>query len=114
MGESRRASREVVPLGVRGVRNVLSTLGMIAAPAEAPGPQRDFREIRLVHADHGGGLRMRVDLRDEVTEGQPIAEVVDVFGDVVETLTSPIGGFVLRAMRLGSISTGAEVAWIAR
>ena len=114
MGESRRVSHDLVPLGVRGVRNVMSTLGMLSSPAEAPGTQRDFRELKLVHASHGGGLRMKVDVRDVVKAGQTIAEVVDVFGDPVETLTSPVDGFVLRAMRLGSIATGAEVAWIAR
>lgn len=112
MGESRRVSHKVVPLGVRGVHNVLRALKMEEGEPEVPKVQRAFRNIALSHAEHGGGLRMKVDLGDEVKQGQEIAEVVDVFGDTIERITSPATGFVLRAMRFGSISTGAEVAWI--
>ena len=54
-----------------------------------------------------------VDLGSEVTAGQEIGEVVDVFGERVESLEAPLDGFILRVMRLGSISTGAEVVWVA-
>jgi uncharacterized protein len=113
MGESRRVSTQLVPLGVRGVRNVMTELGMLAGTYE-PVTQRRFTQIHLVHADRGGGLRMAVDLRDEVKVGAKIAEIVDVFGEVVQTLTAPVDGFILRAMRLGSVATGAEIVWIAR
>lgn len=114
MGESRRVSTALVPLGVRGVRNVLSAMGMRAAAAEPAGPQRRFSEIHLVHAERGGGLRLAVDLRAEVKRGDTLGEIVDVFGAVTETLRAPVDGFVLRAMRLGSVATGGEIAWIAR
>lgn len=113
MGESRRVSHKVVPLGIRGVHNVLRALKMEEGEPEVPKEQRVFRNITLSHAEHGGGLRMKVDLGDEVSRGQDIAEVVDVFGDTIERISSPAAGFVLRVMRFGSISTGAEVAWIA-
>lgn len=112
MGESRRVSHEAVPIGVRGIRNALRSMGMVEGAPEVP-EQRVFRTISLVHAERGGGLRMKVGLGAEVRSGQPIAEVVDVFGDLVEVVLSPGDGFVLRRMLLGSISTGAEVAWIA-
>jgi hypothetical protein len=38
---------------------------------------------------------------------------VDVFGQTVEQIASPVAGFVLRVMRLASVSTGAEVVWLA-
>ena len=113
MGESRRVSEHLVPLGVRGVHNVLRAMGLEEGSPEVPATQRVFRKITLSHAEHGGGLRMNVDLGDDVRAGQTIAEVVDVFGDMVERVSAPVDGFVLRAMRLGSISSGAEVAWIA-
>lgn len=114
MGESRRVSTAVVPLGVRGVRNVLSAMGMLAAPVAPSGPQRRFWEIHLVHAERGGGLRLAVDLGAEVKLGDTLGEIVDVFGAVTETLRAPVDGFVLRAMRLGSVATGGEIVWIAR
>jgi predicted deacylase len=113
MGESRRVSEHLVPLGVRGVHNVLRAMGMEDGAPEPPERQRDFHKIALVHAEHGGGLRMQTDLGKDVTAGEEIAQVVDVFGQTVETITAPVSGFVLRAMRLGSVATGAEIAWIA-
>jgi len=113
MGESRRVSTEHVPLGVQGVRNVMIAMGMLDEEPVRPATQRHFDSITLVHANRGGGLRVHRAIGDEVTAGQLIAEIVNVFGETVERLESPKDGFVLRAMKLGSISTGAEVAWIA-
>ena len=113
MGESRRVSTTFVPLGVEGVRNALRALEMLDGDPPEPVGQRRFTQFSIVHAERGGGLRLDVDLGDEVTSGQEIGEVVDVFGERVETLIAPRDGFILRAMRLGSISTGAEVVWVA-
>jgi uncharacterized protein len=113
MGESRRVSTKLVPIGVRGVRNVLRTLGMLEGNVEPAVSQRRFTAFKILHAEHGGGLRLSVDIGTEVTAGQDIGEIVDVFGDTVERLVAPSAGFVLRIMRLGSVATGAEVVWIA-
>ena len=113
MGESRRVSTEHIPLGVQGIRNVMIAMGMLDEPPVKPATQRRFDSILLLHANKGGGLRVHHEIGDEVTAGQLIAEIVDVFGDMVERIESPKDGFVLRAMKLGSIATGAEVAWIA-
>jgi len=113
MGESRRVSTEVVPIGVRGVHNVLRHLGMEDGEPEVPETRRVFRTISLIHATEGGGLRWLAELGDEVAFQQPIAEVCDVFGQPIEALVAPVDGFILRKMLFGSIATGAEVAWIA-
>jgi uncharacterized protein len=113
MGESGRVSWNRVPLGVQGVRNVLIDMGMLdEAPVVGPAPRR-FTSITLVHAQRGGGLRLGVDLGDEVQVGQEIGEVVNVFGERVERVEAPVAGFILRIMRYASIATGAEVVWIA-
>ncbi len=113
MGESRRVSWNRVPLGAQGIRNVMIDMGMLDEAPVVTGPARRFSTITLVHAERGGGLRLSVDLGDEVTSGQPIGEVVDVFGETVERIEAATDGFILRAMRYGSIATGAEVVWIA-
>jgi predicted deacylase len=113
MGESRRVTGAYVPIGVRGVHNVLRHLGIEPGDPEGPEQQRSFRTITLVHASAGGGLVWDRELTDEVRAGEPIASIVDVFGGEVETLTAPVDGFILRKMLLGSVATGAEVAWIA-
>ena len=113
MGESRRVTDAVVPVGVRGLVNALRAAGVLAGEPEAPPEQRRFSSFSIVHVTRGGGLRLTVDLGDEVSAGQSIGEVVDVFGDRLEELTSPVDGFILRVMRLGSVSTGAEAVWVA-
>ncbi|MGH2456328.1 MAG: succinylglutamate desuccinylase/aspartoacylase family protein [Candidatus Limnocylindria bacterium] len=113
MGESLRVSWERVPLGVQGIRNVMIDMAMLTEEPVVGGEPRRFSTITLVHAQRGGGLRLFVDLGDEVSAGQEIGEVVDVFGQRVERLEAAADGFILRAMRYGSIATGAEVAWIA-
>ncbi|HEX5040915.1 MAG TPA: succinylglutamate desuccinylase/aspartoacylase family protein [Candidatus Limnocylindria bacterium] len=113
MGESRRVTKSFLPIGTRGVHNVLRHLGMEQGEVEAPSDQRAFRTITLVHAMAGGPLSWLVELEDEVTAGQPIAEISDLFGQSVEKLASPVDGFILRKMLHGSVATGGEVAWIA-
>ena len=84
MGESRRVSNEVVSLGVEGILNVAGALGMLDRSLPDTSTQREFREIKLVHATRGGLLRMAVNLHaHEVVVGQPIGQVVDVFGRTV-------------------------------
>ena len=112
MGESRRVSTEYVPTGVAGIRNVLIAMGMLRGEPTTPSSQRRFDHFAVVHAGRGGGLRMNAALGDEVTTGQQLAEIVDVFGQPIEQLKSPVDGFVLRVMRLGSVATGAEVVWV--
>ncbi len=113
MGESRRVSAPLVPMGVRGIHNVLRVMGMEAGAPETDGKPRAFSTITVVHAARGGGLRLAVEIGADVREGQAIAEIVDVFGDTVERIASPVDAFVLRVMRLASIATGAEVVWLA-
>jgi uncharacterized protein len=113
MGESRRVSDAFVPIGVRGLWNALRAAGVLDGDVQSRDDQRRFTSFTIVHATRGGGLRLSVDLGDEITAGQPLGEIVDVFGDRIEALVAPAAGFILRAMRLGSVSTGAEVVWIA-
>jgi predicted deacylase len=113
VGESRRVSWERVADGVRGIRNVMLAMGMLEGEAEERVPPRRFSKISLVHAEHGGGLHLDVDIGDDVTAGQEIGEIVDVFGDRVERIEASTDGFILRAMRFGSVTTGAEIVWIA-
>ncbi len=111
-GESRRVTQEFVPIGVRGVFNVLKVLGMLPGKPEVPEHRIKFTTVHLVHASRGGGLRVPVALGAEVKRGQVIAEVVDVFGTTIEELASPVDGILLRKMLLGMINTGAEIAWV--
>jgi uncharacterized protein len=112
MGESRRVSRQFVDIGVRGVRNVMINMGMLEGEVERNPRQRTFTKFTLAHADEGGALELAVELGDDVVEGQRLADIYDVFGDKIDEVVAPCDGFVQRLMRLGSVNTGAEIAWI--
>jgi predicted deacylase len=113
-GQSRLVSWKLVPRGVRALHNAMRTLGMELGEPEIDEPPRSFSDLRLVHAQHGGGLRLRVDIGDEVREGDVLGEIVDVFGRRLEEFRAPTSGFTFRVMKLGAVATGAEVVWIAR
>jgi hypothetical protein len=113
MGESRRVSWQLVPGAVRALHNAMRVLRMEDGDPEVASAPRPLRSVRLVHTERGGGLRMRVDLADEVTAGQMLGEIVDVFGQRIEELRAPIAGIVMRVMRLASVATGAEAVWLA-
>lgn len=112
MGESRRVSWKLVPNAVRALHNAMRVLGMEEGEPTIDAKPRALRSVRLVHTERGGGLRLRVDLGDEVREGQTLGEVVDIFGQRVEEIVAPSAGVVMRAMRLASVSSGAEAVWL--
>lgn len=113
MGESRRVSEDMVPVGVNGVHNVLRAMGVESGEVEErANPPRRFSNITIVHAEHGGGLRLETPLKAEVTEGQRLGTIVDMFGEVVEEVVAPTSGFILRRMLHGSAASGAELYWI--
>jgi uncharacterized protein len=114
MGESRRVSHECVPIGIRGVRRSLQIMGVLPGePEKLKEPQRSFSKVTPVHVNRGGGLHLTAKLGDDVKRGQRVGEVVDVFGDIVEELISPVDGFVQRIMKFGNVATGAEAYWLA-
>jgi len=114
MGGSRYVSYEFVPIGVRGARRMLQIVGSLPGePEPLNEPQRTFNYVDFVQPNEGGVLKRYVELGNEVKKGQRIADVLDVFGDTVEELVSPVDGLVFRLMFLHSTSTGSEVAWIA-
>ena len=113
MGESRRVSHECVPIGIRGVRRALQVMGILPGEPEALKEPRPFSKVTPVHVGHGGGLHLTAKLGDEVKRGQGLGKVVDIFGDVVEELVSPVDGFVQRIMKFGNVATGAEAYWLA-
>ena len=55
---------------------------------------------------------MAVKLGEEIKKGQLVCRILDVFGDVVEDVGSPVDGFVMRCFMLESSATGVEAAWI--
>jgi predicted deacylase len=91
-------TQKTVDVGVRGILNVMRTLGMIEGEIE---PQSDIIVIegRLGFKDitstRGGIIQRLCDPGEPVANGQVIGHIVDVYGDPVEEIVSPVDGWLL-------------------
>jgi uncharacterized protein len=86
-----------VAVHLAGIRGVMQHLGMIDGTAPSPGPRLQARDRTVVRATRGGLLRLKVQIGDELVAGQEVAEICNVFGDVVErprTTGAGIAGLV--------------------
>jgi predicted deacylase len=77
---------------VTGVQNVMRALGMIDGAPAADGPRIAARDRIVVRAGRSGLLHTLVRIGDAIRPGQGVAEIRDVFGDVVERVTTPGAG----------------------
>jgi predicted deacylase len=83
---------------VRGSLNAFKHLGVL------PGKPRTWNNYRYfnytsglgaVYSHHGGFFRSHIEVLDSVAKGQPIGEIRDFFGEVVEVIKSPMDGSLL-------------------
>lgn len=108
-GEVWKVEPTVVEYANRGVRNVLSHLGMIDAPRIDPPYQVEIRQTTWVRADRGGFLQMHVAPGDTIRSGDPIATNTSLIGTVINVLTSPSDAVVLGMTTLPSIAPGDPI-----
>jgi uncharacterized protein len=95
LGGPERFEAEMVRRGLRGVRNVMQDMGIVAGAPDmsGPAPYVGAKSVNVV-ARRGGYARILVALGEDVKAGQTVATISDPFGRVVETLASPVAGRV--------------------
>lgn len=98
-----------VERGVRGLMNVLRAVSMIPGTPVEIGRRYMMRTMTVIRATRGGLLHLRVGLNDDVREGQVMAVVQDVFGDVVEEIRAPHAGPVVRITTFPIVSSTERV-----
>ncbi len=103
-----------VRVHVDGVANVMRHLRMIDGTPITPGPRVSARERKVVRATRAGLLRLRVRIGDELVAGQEVAEVCNVFGEVVETVRSNGAGIAGLVWAHKVVNTGDPIVryWI--
>jgi predicted deacylase len=94
---------------LHGIRNVMRFFQMIAGEPATVGPRVMARDQFVVDARRGGLLRLAVTLGAEITKGQEIAQVCNVFGEVVETLVAPRDGIVRLIWTHKAVNTGDPI-----
>jgi uncharacterized protein len=81
---------------VDGVRNALRVLGMLPGPPEpVPANQRQVGSFIWLRAQYEGWWDWAVEAGDEVSGGQVLGRIRDLWGDVKEEIVAPQDGVIL-------------------
>jgi predicted deacylase len=104
-----------VRVHVDGIMNVMRYLRLVDGTAPAPGRRLVARDRTVVRATRAGLLRLQVAIGDEIAAGQVVAEVCNVFGDVVERVTAQGSGIAGLVWAHKVVNTGDPIVryWIA-
>jgi hypothetical protein len=122
--DGRWISEPSTSAGVRGILNIMKTFDMIDGKME---PQKGFpivpgvnRSYGVIRANRGGLIRFHKKPGDLIKEGEVLAEIYDLYGDILEEVKMPVEGYVW-AFPCGSslgtsgglqaVETGANVAY---
>ncbi len=102
-----------VRIHLDGAENVMRALGMIDGRAQ-DGPRIAARSRTVIRAKRSGLVRLKVAIGDEIALGQEVAEIVGVFGDTVERVTSSGAGLVGLIWTHKVVNTGDPIVryWI--
>jgi hypothetical protein len=98
---------------LEGAESVMRHLGMIDGHA-ANGSRVAARSRTVIRAKRSGLVRIKVAIGDEITLGQEVAEIVGVFGDVVERVASSGQGLVGLIWTHKVVNTGDPIVryWV--
>ena len=104
-----------VSVHLAGICAVMQHVGMLdGTPAAPAGQRRAARDRTVIRASRAGLLRLRVAIGDEITEGQIVAEVCNVFGETVETVRSAGQGIAGLVWAHKVVNTGDPIVryWV--
>ena len=100
--------------GVAGVENILKHYGFIEGRPQTPRRQIVVDGFLSLLAARGGFLEYRAALYDHLQKGDPVADVTDPFGRVLETVYAPQDSiFWARSLR-PMVATGEAVAMLGK
>lgn len=98
-----------VQVHLSGLRNVMRYLKMIDGEPRISGPQRVATTRFLARTRRAGLARVKVVPGDQVTAGQGVADICNVFGDVVEVIRSPRAGTAGLVWAHKAVNTGDPI-----
>jgi predicted deacylase len=103
-----------VEVHLRGMRNIMRHLGMISGEPDTADDHLEATGQFVVSAQRGGLLRLKIGIGEEIAADQEIAEIVDLFGEVVERIQSPRAGIVRLIWAYKAVNTGDPIVkcWI--
>jgi len=122
--DGRWISEPSTSVGVRGVLNIMKAFDMIDGEIE---PQKGIpivpgvnRYHGIIRANRGGLIRLHKKPGELIRKGETIAEIYDLYGDIIEQVKMPVEGYVWAypcGQSLGTsgglqaVQTGANIAY---
>jgi len=109
IGEGGRLEAADVEIGLRGLRNALKHMGMLAGDPQSFGRQVVIRTMEVTRATRAGLLHLHVKLNDDIEQGQHVATVINPFGEVAEEIHAQRSGPLVRIATHPIVSSGERV-----
>jgi len=122
--DGRWISEPSTSVGVRGVLNIMKAFDMIGGEIE---PQKEIpivpgvnRHYGIIRANRGGLIRLHKKPGEHIRKGETLAEIYDLYGDIIEQVKMPVEGYVWAypcGQSLGTsgglqaVQTGANIAY---
>lgn len=96
VGNPNTFQNKMIKSGIIGIHNVMSYLEMIEEPViEAEIPTVICRKSYWIYTDVGGLLTVHAQLMQQVKEGELLASIRDVFGNLIKDYHAPEDGIVI-------------------
>ena len=108
-GEGWRNKYPYPEIMIRSIRNFCKATGAMKGELEMPNVQIEVDKRFEVTANYGGMSHLFVKSGDFARAGQKVAEIRNMFDEVLEELRTPINGIVIRCSLLPTVATGARV-----
>jgi predicted deacylase len=103
---------EAVEMHLRGLRRVFQRLEMLEGGPVDELPTRLIRDFVWVRAERGGFFRKVIVAGDALEAGAPLGEMVDLWGEPIATIPSPVSGVVLFVTTSPAIQDGGLLVGI--
>ena len=116
MGQAKVWNASLIDRTVDFVNRVMADLHMLPSNETV---EPDMSKVYIANTFHdtfsqyGGFVERLVAVDEPVTKGQAIANVLNPFGDILETLYSPADGRMFQSPRDPSVEPGGSVGQIA-
>jgi len=115
-------NQAVIRIGVKGIMNTLKVLGMLPGNVESQTEtlvlNGEFIAHGVVRSNRGGLVNRVVETGVKLQKGRKIADVINHYGEVVETVKMPIDGYIWAWTIIGPdnpnwcVQAGSPVAYL--
>jgi predicted deacylase len=103
-----------VSLHMEGIINVMKQLKMIAGAPKLRSDQKALSTIVPIRAKHGGIFISKIKTGEKILQGQVLGEIINTFGDAVETVSSPADGVVILTSVPPSVNSGDTLMMLSK